>query len=64
MEDLEEMGRKSIIKTIRSYAVILLLHLIKQQAEKRTTCSWDVSCIPFTTCPFSYPELRLIMNYL
>ena len=43
MEDLEEMGRKSIIKTIRSYAVILLLHLIKQQAEKRTTRSWNVS---------------------
>ncbi|AFZ36105.1 protein of unknown function DUF29 [Stanieria cyanosphaera PCC 7437] len=43
VEELEEMGRKSIIKTIRSYAVILLLHLIKQQAEKRTTRSWDVS---------------------
>jgi hypothetical protein len=43
VEDLEEMGRKGIIKTIRSYAVILLLHLIKQQAEKRTTRSWDVS---------------------
>ena len=33
VEDLEEMGRKSIIKTIRSYAVILLLHLIKQQVR-------------------------------
>lgn len=43
VEDLEEMGRKSIIKTIRSYAVILLLHLIKQRAENRTTRSWDVS---------------------
>jgi|GEM_PF-3684250 len=29
------MGRKAIIKTIRSYAIILLLHLIKQQAEKK-----------------------------
>ena len=37
------MGRKSIIKTIRSYGVILLLHLIKQESEKRTTRSWDVS---------------------
>lgn len=43
VEDLEEMGRKGIIKTIRSYAVILLLHLIKQQAEKRKTRSWEVS---------------------
>ncbi len=43
VEELEEMGKKDIIKTIRSYAVILLLHLIKQQAENRTTRSWDVS---------------------
>ncbi len=43
VEELEEMGRKGLIKTIRSYAVILLLHLIKQQAENRTTRSWDVS---------------------
>ncbi|MEL6437841.1 MAG: DUF29 family protein [Cyanobacteria bacterium J06621_8] len=43
VNDLEEMGCKSIIRTIRSYAVILLLHLIKQNAEKRTTRSWDVS---------------------
>lgn len=43
VDDLEEMGRKGIVKTIRSYAVILLLHLIKQHAENRTTRSWDVS---------------------
>jgi len=43
VEELEEMGKKDIIKTIRSYAIILLLHLIKQQAENRTTRSWDVS---------------------
>ncbi|ELS02049.1 protein of unknown function DUF29 [Xenococcus sp. PCC 7305] len=43
VEDLEEMGRKAIIDKIRSYAIILLLHLIKQRAEKRTTKSWDVS---------------------
>jgi hypothetical protein len=84
VEELEEMGRKDIIKTIRSYAIIFIeigitacskkmwyiflrpspslgrrrfrvrvlclvtveqavLHLIKQQAEKRTTRSWDVS---------------------
>ncbi|MEG4023325.1 DUF29 family protein [Microcoleus sp. S13C4] len=43
VEELEEMSKKDIIKTIRSYAVILLLHLIKQQAENRTTRSWDIS---------------------
>jgi hypothetical protein len=43
VEDLEDMGKNAIISTIRSYAVILLLHLIKQQAENRTTRSWDVS---------------------
>ncbi|MGJ5630187.1 DUF29 family protein [Nostoc sp. CALU 1950] len=43
VEELEEMSRNDIIKTIRSYAVILLLHLIKQQAENCTTRSWEVS---------------------
>jgi hypothetical protein len=43
VEELEEMSRDDKINNIRSYAVILLLHLIKQQAEKRTTRSWDVS---------------------
>lgn len=43
VEELEEMSKQDIIDKIRSYAVILLLHLIKQQAEKRTSRSWDVS---------------------
>ncbi|MCA2619009.1 MULTISPECIES: DUF29 family protein [unclassified Microcystis] len=43
VEDLEDMSKNGIISNIRSYAVILLLHLIKQQAEKRTNRSWDVS---------------------
>ncbi|MCL1463568.1 DUF29 family protein [Argonema galeatum] len=43
VEELEEMSKKDIIKAIRSYAVILLLHLIKQQSENRTTRSWSVS---------------------
>ena len=43
VEELTEMGRKDIIKTIRSYGVILLLHLIKQQVEHRSTRSWEVS---------------------
>lgn len=43
VEELEEMSRDDKINNIRSYAIILLLHLIKQQAENRTTRSWDVS---------------------
>jgi hypothetical protein len=43
VEELEEMGKKDIIKNIRSYAIILLMHLIKQQAENRTNPSWEVS---------------------
>lgn len=43
VEELEEMSKNDIIDNIHSYAIILLLHLIKQQAENRTTRSWDVS---------------------
>lgn len=43
VEELEEMSRDDKISNIISYAVILLLHLIKQQAENRTTRAWDVS---------------------
>lgn len=43
VNELEEMSRDDIINNIRSYAVILLIHIIKQQAEHRTTRSWDVS---------------------
>lgn len=43
VEELEEMSRDDKINNIRSYAVILLLHLIKQQAENRTTRSWELS---------------------
>ncbi|WP_449416882.1 DUF29 family protein [Phormidium nigroviride] len=43
VDELEEMSRDDKINNIRSYAKILLLHLIKQQAEHRTTRSWDIS---------------------
>ncbi|XWK88560.1 MAG: DUF29 family protein [Phormidium sp.] len=43
VEELEEMSKQDFIDKVRSYAIILLLHLIKQQAEKRTTRSWEVS---------------------
>ncbi len=41
--ELEEMSREDKINKIQSFAVILLLHLIKQQAEQRSTRSWDFS---------------------
>ena len=41
--ELEEISKEDKINKIRSYAKILLLHLIKQAVEKRTTRSWDVS---------------------
>ena len=41
--ELEEMSKEDKLNKIYSYAVILLVHLIQQQAEKRTTRSWDVS---------------------
>ncbi|MBC6476455.1 MAG: DUF29 family protein [Hormoscilla sp. GM7CHS1pb] len=43
VEELEEMSKKNIINNIRSFAVILLLHLIKQQVENRSTGSGEVS---------------------
>jgi Domain of unknown function DUF29 len=43
VEELVEMSKKEIIKNIRSHAVILLLHLIKQESENRTTRSWDMA---------------------
>jgi hypothetical protein len=43
VEDLEEMGKKGVARNIRSYAKVLLLHLIKQQVEQRTTKSWNIS---------------------
>lgn len=43
VEELEEMSRDDKINNIISYSIILLLHLIKQQAENRTTRSWDIS---------------------
>jgi hypothetical protein len=41
--EMEEMSKEDKLHKIYSYAVILLLHLIKQAAEQRTTRSWDFS---------------------
>lgn len=43
IDELEEMSKDDKINKIYSYAIILLLHLIKQAAEKRSTSSWEVS---------------------
>jgi Domain of unknown function DUF29 len=41
--EMEEMSKEDKLNKIYSYGVILLLHLIKQAAEKRTTRSWEFS---------------------
>ncbi len=43
IDELEEMSKDDKINKIYSYAIVLLLHLIKQAAEKRSTSSWEVS---------------------
>ena len=41
--EMEEMSREDKINKIYSLTEILLLHLIKQEAEGRTTRSWELS---------------------
>jgi hypothetical protein len=41
--EMEEMSRDDKRHKIENFLYILLLHLIKQQAEQRTTRSWEVS---------------------
>jgi hypothetical protein len=41
IEEMEEMSRDDKINKIYSFMVMLLLHLIKKQAERRTTRSWE-----------------------
>lgn len=41
--EMEEMSKDDKINKIHSFIVIILLHLIKQSAEKRTTRSWNLS---------------------
>ncbi len=43
IDEMEEMSREDKLNKIYSYAKILLLHMIKQAAENRTTRSWDAS---------------------
>jgi hypothetical protein len=41
--EMEEMSYNDQVNKISSFVEILLLHLIKQRAERRSTRSWDVS---------------------
>jgi hypothetical protein len=41
--EMEEMSYDDKVNKIGSFVEILLLHLIKQSAEGRTTRSWDIS---------------------
>ena len=41
--EMEEMSKDDKINKIESFLEILLIHLIKQHAENRSTRSWEVS---------------------
>ncbi|MBD2597407.1 DUF29 family protein [Nostoc spongiaeforme FACHB-130] len=43
VDELEGMSRQAILRNIQSYLKILLIHLIKNQVEKRLTNSWSAS---------------------
>lgn len=43
VDDLEAMSVEDKLNKIFSYMIILLLHLIKEDAEKRLTKSWKLS---------------------
>jgi hypothetical protein len=43
IDEMEEMAKDDKLNKIYSYAVVLLIHLVKQRAEQRTTRSWDLS---------------------
>jgi hypothetical protein len=41
LDEMDEMSRDDKLHKIQSYMHVLLIHLIKQAAEQRTTPSWD-----------------------
>src|SRR5438552_9133960 len=43
LEEMEDMSRDDKINRISSFMEVLLVHLIKQITEKKTTKSWEVS---------------------
>ncbi|MDM8527833.1 DUF29 family protein [Anaerolineales bacterium HSG24] len=45
IEEMEEMSRDDKFNRIDSFMTVLLLHLIKKQAEQRLTRSWELSIL-------------------
>jgi hypothetical protein len=43
VDELEGMSKKATIRQIKSFLKILLIHIIKNQIEKRLTNSWMAS---------------------
>ena len=43
VDELEGMGRKGILRNIKSFLIRMLIHLIKNQIETRMTNSWAAS---------------------
>jgi hypothetical protein len=43
VDELEEMSVEDKLNKIYSYMIVLLLHLIKQESEKKLTRSWELS---------------------
>ncbi len=43
VEEMTEMSKDDKLNKIFSFSIILLIHLIKQQAEKKSTKSWETS---------------------
>lgn len=43
LDEMDEMSKDDKIQKIASFMRVLLMHLIKQAVEHRTTKSWDVS---------------------
>ncbi|HEY9768238.1 MAG TPA: DUF29 family protein [Coleofasciculaceae cyanobacterium] len=45
VDELEEMSLENKLNKIYSYMIVLFLHLIKQEAEKTLTRSWELSIV-------------------
>lgn len=43
VEEMTEMSKDDKLNKIFSFSIVLLIHLIKQKAEKRSTRSWEIS---------------------
>ena len=45
IDELDEMSQEDKLNKIYSYCVVLLLYLVKQDAEQRSTSSWERSIL-------------------